>query len=124
MIAPRVSEAFTLIELLRWGFGPSAILTGEIATLGAHNFGDGSVTVELTIVDSASGKVLASNPRLFLTPGMGGSISFQMPAAASRIRERRMEYVNACNTPVLTGVGPDQAGFIDFFERELRPRLD
>jgi hypothetical protein len=25
---------------------------------------------------------------------------------------------------VLTGIGPDQAGFIDFFERELRPRLD
>jgi G6PDH family F420-dependent oxidoreductase len=24
---------------------------------------------------------------------------------------------------VLTGVGPDQAGFIDFFERELKPRL-
>jgi G6PDH family F420-dependent oxidoreductase len=25
---------------------------------------------------------------------------------------------------VLTGVGPDQTGFIDFFERELRPRLN
>jgi hypothetical protein len=85
VIAPRMSEAFTLIELTAWGFGPSQILTGELATLGVHNFGDGSVTVKFTIIDSPSGTVLpiTGNAEQTLSPGTGGGIFFHNAAGAN-----------------------------------------